>query len=147
MAAIRSSNTKSEKWIRKQLYKAGLRYRLNVSGMPGSPDIVLKKYRAVIFVNGCFWHRHQCTQFKWPKSRQLWWREKLNGNYQRDLIVQDKLRESGWCVLVIWECALKGPRKWPEDELIKAITKWLNSGGPLQDISENYSSGCHKAVF
>lgn len=141
MAAIRSSDTKSEIWIRKRLHSAGFRFRLNVSGMPGKPDIVLKKYRAVIFVNGCFWHKHECALFKWPKSRVEWWRQKLTGNQKRDLIVQDKLRESGWRVLVIWECALKGPQKWPENELMQAVISWLNSGGPLEEIGSDYSSG------
>lgn len=141
MAAIRSSDTKPEIWVRKRLHAAGFRFRLNVSGMPGRPDIVLRKYRAVIFVNGCFWHKHECALFKWPKSRQEWWRQKLNANHQRDLVVQDKLRECGWRVLTIWECALKGPQKWPEDELVQAIINWPNSGGPLEEIGSDYSSG------
>lgn len=79
MTAIRGTNTRPELLIRKELFARGYHYRLNDKRLPGKPDLVLKKYRAVIFVHGCFWHRHNCPQFKWPSTRAEWWKEKLKG--------------------------------------------------------------------
>src|SRR3546814_8720017 len=84
MAAIKGSHTKPELLIRKALHAAGLRYRLHVKDLPGKPDLVFPRHRAVVFVNGCFWHRHDCHLFKWPATRQDFWREKIGRNVRSD---------------------------------------------------------------
>lgn len=104
MSGIRSKDTKPEMIVRRALHKAGFRYRLHDKKLPGKPDIVLPKYRTVIFVHGCFWHGHGCKDFKWPKSREQWWREKIEGNVARDKAVTTKLGHLGWRISTIWEC-------------------------------------------
>ena len=107
MSHIKSKDTKPEEIVRKYLFSKGLRYRKNVKNLPGKPDIVLKKYKTVIFVNGCFWHHHDCARFKWPSSNINYWRPKIERNVERDADNPFKLESTGWCVLVIWECELK----------------------------------------
>lgn len=107
MSHIRSSNTKPEETVRKYLFSRGLRYRKNVATLPGRPDIVLTKYKTVIFVNGCFWHQHDCGRFVWPSSNESYWRAKIFANVDRDKRNQQLLKEQGWKVLIIWECQLK----------------------------------------
>ena len=134
MAAIKGKNTKPELWLRKRLHALGFRYRLNVKDLPGKPDIVLPKYKAAIFVNGCFWHMHDCDVFRLPSTRTEWWYEKLSKNQQRDINNQDELIQSGWRVLVVWECAIKGRRKLPEDKLISDIQEWLSYGSGFAEF-------------
>ena len=101
-------NTKPEELVRRYLFAQGFRYRKNDARFPGKPDIVLPKYKTVIFVNGCFWHAHEgCKYFVWPKSNVDFWKRKINGNIQRDLRNNQLLSEQGWNVIVIWECQLK----------------------------------------
>lgn len=107
MSHIRSTNSKPEETVRKYLFSKGLRYRKNVRRLPGCPDIVLPKYRTVIFVNGCFWHKHDCGRFVWPSSNEEYWHQKISRNIERDAENQRLLTEQGWRVLVIWECQLK----------------------------------------
>ena len=107
MSRIRGKDTKPEELVRKYLFSQGFRYRKYDSRLPGKPDIVLPKYRTVIFVNGCFWHMHDCSGFVWPKSRLDYWRPKLLRNAERDKKNCAELREKGWNVIVIWECQLK----------------------------------------
>ena len=107
MSHIRSTNTKPEETVRKYLFSKGLRYRKNVKQLPGCPDIVLSKYKTVIFVNGCFWHHHDCKRFKWPSTNEDYCRNKINKNVERDAINNEKLRLSGWRILTVWECELK----------------------------------------
>ncbi len=107
MSRVRNNGTKPEEKVRKYLFSQGFRYRKNVRKLPGCPDIVLSKYRTVIFVHGCFWHVHQCERFKWPASNESFWKEKLQQNVERDRINQDKLRADGWNVIVVWECEIK----------------------------------------
>lgn len=128
MAAIKGRNTRPEMVVRKALHKAGFRYRLHVSSLPGKPDLVFPRYRAVIFVQGCFWHQHQCAMFHWPKTRTEWWRQKISANRAHDEAVQDKLRELGWRVLLVWECALKGKNKLVVSQLTSEIAYWLHNG-------------------
>lgn len=104
MAGIRGKDTKPEMLVRRALHKAGFRYRLHVKDLPGRPDIVLPKYRTVIFVHGCFWHGHDCKHFKWPKTRAEFWRKKIEGNVTRDRIAVSELERRGWRVITIWEC-------------------------------------------
>ena len=108
MSRIRGKDTKPEEMVRKYLFSKGLRYRKNVKDLPGSPDIVLSKYRTCLFVNGCFWHKHEgCKYFVWPKNNAEFWKAKINGNVARDRRQQQALIAMGWNVLVIWECELK----------------------------------------
>ena len=108
MAAIKSNDTTPEVAVRKYLFSQGFRYRKNVKGMPGKPDIVLRKYNTCIFVNGCFWHKHEgCKYFVWPKSNTEFWKEKIESNIERDKRNYIKLEEDGWKVVVVWECEIK----------------------------------------
>ena len=107
MSHIRSSNTKPEEKVRKYLFSKGFRYRKNVRALPGCPDIVLPKYRTVIFVNGCFWHKHDCPRFVWPSSNKEYWIPKIQRNVERDEENACRLVSQGWNVLVVWECQLK----------------------------------------
>ena len=107
MSHIRSTNSKPEEIVRKYLFSQGLRYRKNVKKLPGCPDIVLPKYHTVIFVNGCFWHRHDCSRFVWPSSNQDYWRPKILRNVERDKKNTEELKALGWNVITVWECELK----------------------------------------
>ena len=107
MSHIRSKNSKPEELVRKYLFSKGFRYRKNVKALPGCPDIVLPKYKTVIFVNGCFSHKHHCPRFVWPSSNEEYWRPKIMGNVERDKRNADELQKLGWKVLVVWECELK----------------------------------------
>lgn len=107
MSGIKGKNTKPEMIVRRALHKAGYRYRLHVKDLPGKPDIVLPRYKAVIFVHGCFWHHHDCKHFKWPKTRGAFWREKIDGNVERDQKAYEELRTMGWRVLLFWECDIR----------------------------------------
>ncbi len=124
MSKIKNKNTKPEELVRKYLYSSGYRYRKNVRSLPGCPDIVLKKYSTVIFVNGCFWHVHECALFKWPKTNKEFWTEKLLKNKIRDEENICKLIEMGWRVLTVWECELK---KNTRDERLRQLCSELES--------------------
>ena len=110
MSHIRSIDTTPEIKVRKCLFSKGYRYRKNVKAMPGCPDIVLPKYKTVIFVNGCFWHMHNCDRFKWPKSNTEYWKPKILSNAARDKKNYEELTKQGWKVLVVWECELSKNR-------------------------------------
>lgn len=107
MSHIRSTNSKPEETVRKILFSHGFRYRKNVRTLPGKPDIVLAKYRTVIFVNGCFWHKHDCPRFVWPSSNTEYWIPKIQRNFERDIKNHSELESLGWNVIVVWECELK----------------------------------------
>ena len=108
MSAIHSKDTKPEIVVRKGLWSRGFRYRLNDKRLPGHPDLVLRKYRTCIFINGCFWHKHDgCKYFVWPKNHAEFWKEKIEKNAVRDARNYDLLKKAGWHVIVIWECELK----------------------------------------
>jgi len=112
MSGIKGKNTRPELIVRKILHRSGFRFRLHRKDLPGKPDIILPKYRTVIFVNGCFWHGHEnCHLFRMPKSRQEFWEKKICGNVARDTKNRLLLSELGWGVLTIWECSLKGKMK------------------------------------
>ena len=112
MSQIRSTNSKPEMLARKYLFAKGLRYRKNVKTLPGKPDIVLKKYKTVVFVNGCFWHGHEnCKYFVMPKSNTAYWQEKIHKNIERDTITYQALTQLGWNVIIVWECDLKKDKR------------------------------------
>ena len=125
MAGIKGKNTRPELAIRRALHKRGFRYRLHVADLPGKPDMVFPSRKAVIFVHGCFWHGHDCHLFKWPSTRPGWWQDKINRNRQNDLKCAAALSEKGWRILQVWECALRGKKRLPEELVIDAIIGWL----------------------
>ena len=108
MSHIRSTNSKPEEKVRKYLFSRGLRYRKNDHRLSGCPDLVFPKYKTVVFVNGCFWHHHDCGRFVWPASNEEYWRRKINRNTERDKQNIFRLVSQGWKVITIWECQLKG---------------------------------------
>lgn len=124
MASIRSKNTGPEWTVRRGLFALGFRYRLHDRQLPGAPDLVLPKHKAVIFVHGCFWHGHDCRLFKWPKSNREYWCRKIGNNQERDARNQQALLQSGWRVLTIWECCLRG-KEANIDEVIAQTRDWL----------------------
>jgi len=125
MRAIGNKNTRPELIVRKLLHSHGFRYRLHVKDIPGKPDLVFPRFRAVIFINGCFWHGHECYLFKMPVSRVEFWEKKISDNIKRDHRNQILLSDSGWKVLVVWECAIKGKNKLSQAELLNFISRWL----------------------
>ncbi|HCC3245758.1 TPA: DNA mismatch endonuclease Vsr [Legionella pneumophila subsp. pneumophila] len=125
MAGIRNKNTRPEMIIRKELFARGYRYRLHRDELPGTPDLTLPKYNTVIFINGCFWHCHDCHLFKWPQTRKDFWETKILSNKTRDELNRKILLEAGWRILDIWECALKGKTKLEQVQLISEIESWL----------------------
>lgn len=139
MAGIKGANTKPELVLRSALHRRGFRFRLHRRDLPGRPDMVFPKRRAVLFAHGCFWHRHDCPLFKWPSTRPEFWREKLNGNVERDRRQLAELRETGWRVGIVWECALKGRGKLPFEDVVAACAAWLASGEPELDVHGDWS--------
>lgn len=123
MSQIKGKNTKPEELVRKALFAKGFRYRKNVANLPGKPDIVLPKYHACVFINGCFWHKHEnCKYFVWPKSNSDFWKNKIERNVERDKKNYSLLIDSGWNVFIVWECELKEKnRSATIERLIKAI--------------------------
>lgn len=136
MSHIRSTNSKPEEIVRKYLFAEGFRYRKNVRTLPGCPDIVLPKYKTVIFVNGCFWHKHNCPRFVWPSSNTDYWYPKILRNIERDQRNTKKLQELGWQVIVVWECELK--KKVREDRLFRLVSE-IKGGAGCQAKTQNIS--------
>lgn len=123
MSRIRSTNSKPEEIVRKYLFSKGFRYRKNVKKLPGCPDIVLPKYKTVIFVNGCFWHKHDCPRFVWPSSNQDYWIPKIQRNIERDRLNAAELQKKGWHIITVWECELKKKnRELRLERLLSEIT-------------------------
>lgn len=124
MSRIKGKDTKIEVEVRKYLFSKGYRFRKNDKRYPGKPDIVLPKYHVAIFVHGCFWHRHEgCKDATTPKTRTEFWLEKFDKNVKNDQIKQEKLRELGWKVIVIWECELKRSFQEAMDKVEKELTR------------------------
>jgi len=131
MAGIRGRNTKPERILRRALHARGFRYRLHAKNVAGRPDLVLPKYRAVVFVHGCFWHRHEgCRYATTPATRPEFWQAKFSANVARDITVRDSLLESGWRVATVWECALLKPEQ--VEAATRLLSNWLRS--ELADI-------------
>lgn len=125
MLAIKSKDTKPEILIRKALHARGFRFRLHRKDLPGSPDMVLQKYDALIFINGCFWHGHRCHLSKPPATRTEFWLTKISTNVSRDMRNHQLLMNSDWRFAVIWECALKGKTKLDFSALMSELEAWL----------------------
>ena len=128
MAGIRGKNTQPEIMIRRGLHARGFRFQLHDKRLPGKPDMVFPGCRAVILVNGCFWHGHDCHLFRWPSSRVEFWRQKISRTRNRDIEIRDALEAQDWRVLEIWECAMKGKTKHPISEVLDMASTWLRSG-------------------
>jgi DNA mismatch endonuclease, patch repair protein len=125
MSGIRGKDTKPEMAIRKALFNQGFRYIPNDKRLPGTPDLVFPKYNAIIFIHGCFWHKHNCHLFKWPSTRPVFWKNKINRNKSVDHRNHKQLKTDGWYILTIWECALKGKTKRPLDQLVESVIHWI----------------------
>ena len=124
MSQIRSTETKPERIVRSYLHRRGLRFRKNVKGLPGKPDVVLPRHGAAVFVHGCFWHQHAaCRDGRVPDSNKSYWKPKLRRTQERDEGHQRQLREDGWRVFVMWECEISGER-------LEALTDKIESGEP-----------------
>jgi len=148
MAAIRGKNTKPEMIVRLGLHSRGFRFRLHDPNLPGKPDLVLPKYRAVIFVNGCFWHMHGCHLSKIPSSRPHFWREKLMKNKERDRDNVSRCIAKGWRVMIIWECALRGKGRLSVESILEQCEIWLRSNEPELSLEgENSSAGGGDTLF
>ncbi|WP_407865462.1 very short patch repair endonuclease [Phyllobacterium phragmitis] len=134
MAAIRGTNTKPELTLRRGLHALGFRFRLHDHRLPGRPDLVFPKFRAVIFAHGCFWHGHDCHLFRMPSTRPDFWEAKISRNREVDRRAADALSELGWRQGVVWECALKGRCRLPLEKVIGDCAAWLCSDAPLLEI-------------
>ncbi|MGF1885750.1 DNA mismatch endonuclease Vsr [Photobacterium profundum] len=135
MRLFHSKNTKLELLLRKHLFAMGFRYRLHSKELKGHPDIVFPRYKAVIFVHGCFWHAHEgCSCFRVPKTNQAFWLEKFRNNKERDRISIEWLESNGWRVCIVWECAVKRPIYFTFDELLDFICCWLKGGAHSCEI-------------
>jgi DNA mismatch endonuclease (patch repair protein) len=135
MAGIKGKDTQPELIIRKRLHALGFRYNLHDTKLPGKPDLVFPKYKAVIFVNGCFWHGHNCYLFKWPSSNDDFWQKKITRTIEKDKENISQLENSGWRILQIWECAIKGRERRSISEVILLTSNWLKSGSVFSEIS------------
>ena len=127
MSGIGTKNTKPELVVRSLLHRLGFRYRLHRKDLPGKPDLVLPRYEVAVLVNGCFWHGHECHLFKWPKSNREFWKQKIDGNRDRDLRVQKELGELGWHVMVVWECATRGKTDIHLQSLGARMARWIEA--------------------
>ena len=135
MAGIRGKDTKPELFLRRALHAQGFRYRLHVKRAPGKPDIVMPKYNAVIFVHGCFWHRHQgCRYTTTPSTRRDFWTAKFDTNVARDIFVRSVLLQAGWRVATVWECALRTETGVTETK--NTLAAWLKDGGSEIEVGE-----------
>lgn len=140
MSGIRGRNTKPEKLVRSLLHRRGFRFRICVKDLPGKPDVVLPRYRCVIFVNGCFWHGHNCALFKLPGTRTEFWKHKIEKNKENDQKSVAELIEEGWRVCIIWECSIRANRK-NMSPIIDLVTNWLRVGGQFLETNSGIESG------
>lgn len=135
MASVGQKNTGPETALRRALHAVGLRYRLHDRNLPGSPDLVLPRFRAVIFVHGCYWHSHGCYKSTVPKSRREFWQNKFETNRERDSRNVRLLRDQGWRVLTVWECMLKGKAAEPAEVVAEAAKAWLESDESFRELA------------
>ena len=150
MSAVKGKDTKPEMIVRKYLFSKGLRFRLHVRSLPGNPDIVLPKYKTVVFINGCFWHGHEgCKYYRLPKSNVEFWESKITNNKNRDVLNETKLKELGWRVIRIWECEIRRVQDRNQslerlyNQIVKRPTRYDENEIPIQIAAEeenNYGS-------
>ena len=141
MSGIGAKNTTPELFVRSALHRQGFRFRLHARDLPGRPDIVLPRFRAVVMVNGCFWHRHDCSLFRLPGTRPEFWAAKLNRNHDNDTRNIEKLLGAGWRVGIVWECAIRGVHGMPREELGKSLAHWLRGDQVILDLSSSMREG------
>lgn len=141
MSGIRGKDTQPEMIVRRGLHARGFRFRLHDRRLPGSPDLVFAGRRAVIFVHGCFWHGHACPLFRLPATRQEFWRAKIEGNTARDAAAEAALLISGWRVLTIWECAIRGRGRLPVATVIDRAAEWVVNGPARDTIAGGENGG------
>ena len=144
MAAIRGADTKPEMMIRRGLHARGFRFRLHDRKLPGRPDLIFPKYRAVLFVHGCFWHGHDCHLFKWPGTREEFWRAKISANVARDKTNLEAVQRAGLRIGIVWECALKGRQRRPSEDVLNTVSCWLMCGTgdlEMEGVPEHESLG------
>lgn len=134
MSGICGNNTRIEVAVRKALFARGFRYLLNDRRLPGKPDMVFPKHHAVVFVHGCYWHGHDCALFRLPSSNREFWETKIGANRARDVRTLQALRDLGWRVAVVWECALRGRGRLAAGMPAELIGGWLSSDGPCLEI-------------
>ena len=135
MSRIRAKNTAPEVTIRHALHRLGFRYRLHKPELPGKPDLTFAKYRAVLFVNGCFWHAHNCHLFRWPQTRIEYWHMKIRRNAERDIESRRCLLAQRWRVLTVWECSLRGRARLPFESVVSATVDWIRSDQQIFEIA------------
>ena len=143
MSAVKGKDTKPEMIVRKYLFSKGLRFRLHVRSLPGNPDIVLPKYKTVVFINGCFWHGHEgCKYYRLPKSNVEFWESKITNNKNRDVLNEIKLKELGWRVIRIWECEIRRVQDRNQslerlyNQIVKRSTQYDENEIPIQIAAE-----------
>lgn len=137
MSSVGQKDTGPETLLRHSLHKAGLRYRLHDRTLPGSPDLVFPRFKAVVFVHGCYWHSHGCYKSTVPKSRREFWEDKFRTNRERDKRNAMLLRKRGWRVLTVWECVLVGKHALSRDTLVAQTRAWLSGANEQGEIPEN----------
>lgn len=125
MSGIRGRDTRIEIAVRKGLFALGYRYRMDVRNLPGRPDIVLPRWNVVVLVHGCFWHAHDCGLCRIPATRPDFWREKLEGNAERDRRNEAALKNAGWRIAIVWECALRGRGASALGDVINSVHEWI----------------------
>ena len=135
MSNVGHKNTGPERLLRSALHRSGLRYRLHVRELPGTPDLVFPRFGAVAFVHGCYWHSHGCYKSTMPKSNRSYWRAKFRANKLRDERNRSELQESGWRVLVVWECSLHRKHALSLDDIVATIVSWLEGTDKYLEIS------------
>jgi DNA mismatch endonuclease, patch repair protein len=134
MSRITGKNTRPEILIRSALFALGLRYRLHRRDLPGTPDLVFPKYKAVILIHGCFWHGHACGLFVVPATNTEFWIKKIGGNQQRDRDKSNQLKRLVWRVFTVWECAMRGVSQQPKESIAEKICKWLKGSSNIGEI-------------
>lgn len=132
MSGIKSKNTRPEVFTRKALHAVGFRYVLGGHGLPGKPDLVFPSRRAVVFINGCFWHLHDCRYFRWPKTNTQFWQRKLGENSRRDIRVNRQLRGLGWRVFTVWECELRKTKFELPNNAVSRVSRLLKNIDSMQ---------------
>lgn len=135
MSAIRGRDTTPELALRRSLHRLGYRYSLHRRNLPGTPDLFFRKHRAVLFVNGCFWHGHDCPLFKWPQSNTEFWKQKIEANRRRDAKARQLLAGMGLRQLTVWECALRGSGSAGAEKTARLVARWLSGRSRSAEIA------------
>ncbi len=134
MASVSAKNTAPEMFLRKCLHQRGFRYRLHDKRLPGTPDLVFRRFNAVVFINGCFWHGHDCPLFRIPSSNREFWQKKFDTNRTRDAQNKQLLMDKNWRMLIVWECSMRGRGKLAVDELVSRVENWLQSENNYMEV-------------